>query len=57
MKLQGLVAAVVEGNEEADKLLTALTVRHIQVQTLLQDFYCRPSVPASLMKLNYRVLG
>lgn len=30
---------VVKGNEEEDELLTALTVRLIRAQTLLQNFY------------------
>lgn len=33
---EGLVPMVVKGNEHTDKLLTALTTRHIQAQTLLK---------------------
>lgn len=39
MKVQGLELVADGGNEEADEPLTALTRRHSEAQTLLQDFF------------------
>ena len=53
--MQALVPMVRKGNEQADKLLTALTTTRIRAQTLVRDFLCSPSVTVSFNEANYRV--